>query len=128
MNLRKPPFLIALVLLASFAAQGLAVAQVARTLPKADTLYETNYLSNTVDRFSLRGSDLGVFKTITFPTGLAFDRSGNLFVSSDDPAGYSVEKFATDGTVSVFANSGLSQPHGLAFDQAGESLCRECRH
>ena len=31
----------------------------------------------------------------------------------------SIEKFSTDGVASVFATTGLSHPHGLAFDTAG---------
>jgi sugar lactone lactonase YvrE len=48
------------------------------------------------------------------PRGMAFDRSGNLFVSRDD----SIFKFTPDGTRSTFA-SGLKSPFGLAFDKDG---------
>jgi uncharacterized protein YecT (DUF1311 family)/DNA-binding beta-propeller fold protein YncE len=46
--------------------------------------------------------------------GMAFDRSGNLFVSEDD----TILKFTPDGHRSTFA-SGLIDPFGLAFDSAG---------
>jgi sugar lactone lactonase YvrE len=90
-----------------------------RILPRPDTIYETNYRSDTIEVFSLTGSDLGVFGMPVKPTGLAFDNAGNLYVASDDPAGYSIQKFAPDGTVSIFANSGLSFPSDIVFDEAG---------
>ena len=97
-----------------------AVAQTAKRMaPRSGTLYETNYGSNTVEVFSLRGADLGVLGTPTYPTGLAFDKSGNLYVSSDDPTAYSIQKFTPDGSVSIFASAGLNGPHALAFDKAG---------
>ena len=79
------------------------------------------YRDNTVERFSLDGSDLGTFCTPVKPTGLVFDNAGNLYVSSDDiPDGlYSLLKFAPDESFSVFANSGLKNPHTLVFDTAG---------
>ena len=40
-------------------------------------------------------------------------------MASDDSAGYSIQKFAPDGSGSVFATSGLSAPHALAFDKDG---------
>ena len=89
--------------------------------PNLDAIYETNYQINTIEVFSLAGSDLGTFGTPVRPTGLVFDNAGNLYVSSDDiPNGvYSVLKFAPDGSFSVFANSGLANPHALVFDTAG---------
>jgi sugar lactone lactonase YvrE len=89
------------------------------TLPGSRTIYETNYRSNTVEVFSLRGFDRGTFATPAKPTGLVFDNAGNLYVSSDSAPGYSILKIAPDGTVSIFANSGLGGPHGLVFDTAG---------
>ncbi len=89
------------------------------TLPRSRTIYETNWLSSTIQAFTLRGSYLGVFARPANPTGLVFDDAGNLYVSSDSAPGYSILKIAPDGTVSIFANSGLGGPHGLVFDTAG---------
>ena len=55
--------------------------------------------------------------------GLAFDRSGNLFVATLDTASLfdgrgQILKFAPDGTATVFAAE-LDFPEGLAFDGAG---------
>ena len=89
--------------------------------PNPDAIYETNYQDNTVEEFSLDGSDLGTFATPVKPTGLVFDNAGNLYVSSDDIPDlvYSLLKFAPDGSFSVFANSSLASPHALVFDRVG---------
>jgi DNA-binding beta-propeller fold protein YncE len=83
-----------------------------------EAIYESNYGSNTVEMFSLSGADLGVFASVKKPIGLGFDTAGNLYVSSDAPV-YKIVKVAPDGTVSVFARSGVRCPHGLTFDQNG---------
>src|SRR5206468_5244504 len=90
-----------------------------RILPGINTIYQTNYRSDTVEVFSLSGFDRGTFATPVKPTGLVFDDAGNLYVSSNNPAGDSILKFAPDGSVIIFANTGLGAPHGLAFDEAG---------
>jgi DNA-binding beta-propeller fold protein YncE len=127
-------FLVAPMILLLFAARDAALAQsVTGNLSalsgdfntadsislRTNTIYQTNYLSNTVEVFTLRGNDLGVFARPAHPTGLVFDDAGNLYVSSDSAPGPSIQKFAPDGTVSIFANSGLSGPHALVFDTAG---------
>lgn len=85
-----------------------------------DTIYVTNYRDSTVRLFSSTGSNLGIFGTPSYPVGLVFDADGNLYVSSDDPAAYTILKYAPDGSVSVFATAGggLNAPHGLVFDNA----------
>jgi sugar lactone lactonase YvrE len=88
-------------------------------LLRTKTIYETNFSSDTIQVFTWRGAYLGVFARPAQPTGLVFDDSGNLYVSSDNASGYSILKFAPDGTGSIFADSGLSGPHGLVFDTAG---------
>lgn len=55
------------------------------------------------------------------PIGLAFDRLGNLFVSTETatPAGTdTILKFTPDGVESTFATD-LDWPRGLAFDRSG---------
>ena len=91
------------------------------TLPGSRRIYETNYRSDTVEVFTLRGFDVGAFATPAHPTGLVFDDAGNLYVSSDNRCRvFSILKFAPDGTSSIFANSLLSGPHALVFDTAGD--------
>jgi DNA-binding beta-propeller fold protein YncE len=48
------------------------------------------------------------------PRGIAFDSSGNLFVSNNSQ----ISKVGTDGTISTFV-SGLNRPEGLAFNSDG---------
>jgi DNA-binding beta-propeller fold protein YncE len=126
--LAAPMILLLLAMLDNAVAQSVArnpssvsddLITAERSLPGTKTIYQTNYQSNTVAVFSLRGSDFGVFARPAKPTGLVFDDAGNLYVSSDNPSGYSIQKFKPDGTGSVFADSGLNGPHGLVFDQAG---------
>jgi sugar lactone lactonase YvrE len=135
LRLQTPFFLVAPMILLLLAARDIALAQSVtgnlravsgdfnaadRILPGTKTIYQTNYRSNTVEVFSLRrGVDRGTFAMPANPTGLVFDDAGNLYVSSDNPAAYSILKFAPDGTGSVFADSGLVGPHGLVFDRAG---------
>src|SRR5438067_2389192 len=47
----------------------------------------------------------------------AASRADILYVTNQ--ANNTIEKFTTSGSASVFANSGLSNPRGLAFDSAG---------
>ena len=63
------------------------------------------------------------------PSGLAFDRFGNLFVStvgSQPPVvnGDSILKFTPQGVGSPFA-TGLNYPRGLAFDRSGNLFVAE---
>ena len=75
--------------------------------------------SNTIEKFSPTGADLGTFANastgLNFPMGLAFDRNGNLYAANF--AGGTVEKFTPAGVASVFAN--VISPTGLAFDANG---------
>ncbi len=74
--------------------------------------------SNTIEKFSPTGVDLGVFAStgLNNAQGLAFDKSGNLYAANF--GGNTVEVFAPDGTdLGVFAN--VIRPTGLAFDTAG---------
>lgn len=82
-------------------------------------IYLSNFKSGSVQMFSSTGTGLGVFARVTYAIGVAFDQAGNLFVSSADPNGYSIQKFAPDGTGVIFATNGLNAPHGLAIDQDG---------
>jgi sugar lactone lactonase YvrE len=67
---------------------------------------------------------------VAAPVGLAFDRFGNLFVSTpsspDVLNGDSILKFTPDGVGSTFA-TGLNHPRGLAFDRGGNLFVAEIR-
>ena len=68
------------------------------------------------------------FAAGAYPIGLAFDSSGNLFVSTETFSGNPVDtilKF-TAGVGSTFA-TGLTNPRGLAFDGSGNLFVAERR-
>jgi sugar lactone lactonase YvrE len=66
------------------------------------------------------------FTDDSFPVGLAFDRFGNLFVSTGSPCGEpaSILKFTPDGVESTFATD-LELPSGLAFNRRGNLFVSE---
>jgi sugar lactone lactonase YvrE len=90
------------------------------TAPTGGAVYESSFRNDTVEIFSSRGVFLGTLAKVSKPTGLVFDIAGNLYVASNDRTGFSITKFAIDGSVSTFGDSSLlNGPHGLAFDTAG---------
>jgi DNA-binding beta-propeller fold protein YncE len=134
LRLQTRLFLAAPIILLLLATQDMTVAQSVsgnfsalsgdlnaddRILLRTKKIYVTSFQDDMVEVFSLRGSDLGVFVRVLGPTGLVFDDVGNLYVSSDRRP-YLIDKFAPDGTGSIFADSGsgLNGPHALVFDEA----------
>ncbi len=103
----------------SMNAAGDESAQDPTPAPTPVAFYETNFKANNVQAFTLTGTSLGVFATPVLPTGIAMDTAGNVYVSSDKPGGYAIDKYLPDGSFSVFATSGLKGPHALVFDKAG---------
>ena len=89
--------------------------------PSIETIYVSDTSRNTIEMYELStGAYLGVFARngLTAPTGLAFDSVGNLYVANS--GNNTVEMFTTNGVGSVFANTTLNSPQGLApapFDQ-----------
>src|SRR6266481_1318387 len=83
----------------------------------AADIYVSDYVDSTIVRFDPSGHS-SVFANsssgLSDPTGLAFDRAGNLYVANRATPG-TVTKFDSNGHGSVFA-SGLSIPSGLAVD------------
>ena len=69
--------------------------------------------------FTLTGSYLGLFARPVQPTGLVFDDAGNHTSPAIMIPDSSILTFAPDGPGSIFADTGLNGPHGLAFDAAG---------
>ena len=63
-----------------------------------------------------------------YPVGLAFDSTGNLFVSTEtfvgEPGSDTILKFTPSGMKSIFA-TGLTFPRGLAFDGSGNLFVAE---
>jgi hypothetical protein len=96
-------------------------------------LYAADFVDQTVYLFTPGGTGTVFIGPSAFdpgqgPVGLAFDRFGNLFVSTEiagNPGGGdTILMFAPDGTESTFA-SGLDEPRGLAFDRAGNLFVAE---
>ncbi len=82
-----------------------------------DTIYVTNYRQGTIGTFSCGGLNRGVLARLNYPVGIAYDVNNNLYVSSDDPAGYKVMKYAvSDGATTTYCSANLNAPHGIAFD------------
>jgi DNA-binding beta-propeller fold protein YncE len=81
----------------------------------AGNLCVTNFGSNTVERFSPSGADLGVFASagLNGPLALAFDGTGDLFVANSDGT---VHRFSAAGAdlgtiitgVPFFGQTGLA--------------------
>lgn len=74
-----------------------------------NTIYKSNVLG--IWGQFVRGSSPDFF------TGLAFDRSGNLYAANYGKN--TIEVFDPSGVGTVFASSGLNQPIGLAFGSDG---------
>jgi sugar lactone lactonase YvrE len=91
-------------------ATGLAVHE--------QVLYVADYFPNNLVRpFASDGTPLPTLAPGLGPTGMAFDASGNMFVSNQ--LGGTIRKFAPDGgDLGLFVAS-LNQPWGLAFDASG---------
>ena len=83
------------------------------TPARADILYAT--LSGGVLKFNSNGAASSFGFGWNRPTGLVFDKAGNLYVADNN----TILKFTPAGGGSVFASSGLNVPVGLAFDSAG---------
>ena len=83
----------------------------------ADIMYVSNPDTNTIQQFTPAGVGSVFASGFNYPTGLAFDSTGNLFVANA-PAN-TINKITPGGAVSLFANSGLDLPVGLAFDSYG---------
>jgi sugar lactone lactonase YvrE len=92
----------------------------------AGNIYATASSAQTIYKFAPDGTRTvfvgpDAFEPGEYPAGLAFDGSGNLFVSIEtftDPGADSIVYFSPTGVKSTFA-TGLTTPRGLAFDSEG---------
>ena len=107
----------------SFISRGLtalAVFLAATSLAQAEYLYVANLQSNTIEKYSSTGTDLGVFAStgLSSPAGLAFDSRGNLYVANS--GNNTITEYNSSGAeLGVFASTGLRNPEGLAIDSHG---------
>lgn len=96
----------------------------------AGNLYAADAFDVTIYKFAPDGTRTvfvgpSAFTSTQVPAGLAFDSSGNLFVSTlgnrpDD----AILMFTPTGMESTFA-TGLNNPHGMAFDAVGNLFVAE---
>ena len=101
--------------------QGLGLA-----FDSGGNLFAADFFDQTIYKFTPDGTRSefvgpSAFDPDTGPTGLAFDRFGNLFVSvavggAPVQNGDSILKFTPEGVGSPFA-TGLNYPRGLSFDR-----------
>jgi len=104
----------------SVPGQGIGLA-----FDSAGNLYAADVVDATIYKFAPDGTQSVFVGPDGFPpdhgpSGLAFDRFGNLFVSSGDI----VLKFTPDGEGTPFATD-LDSARGLAFDRAGNLFVAE---
>ncbi|HSU57002.1 MAG TPA: NHL repeat-containing protein [Candidatus Dormibacteraeota bacterium] len=85
------------------------------TSAPAATLYVSSYGNDSILKFQEDGTS-SILQTMRFPTGVAFDSTGNLYVASQ--TGNTIAKFPREGIWSGFASTDLSGPYGLVFDKA----------
>jgi hypothetical protein len=94
-------------------------------------LYAADAYDQTVYKFAPDGTRTvfvgpSAFTENAAPVGLAFDASGNLFVSTEsDPGNDSILVFDTNGSEGPPFATGLTTPRGLAFDSLGNLFVAE---
>ena len=85
------------------------------TIDNMEYIYVSSYYTSIVYRISPAGVTTN-FASAPYPLGLAFDKNGNLYVSSGNN---NIYKFSSTGSsMGIFA-SGLPAPGGLDCDAAG---------
>jgi hypothetical protein len=80
----------------------------------ADTLYVTT--GSSIEEFNTGGGTGSVFSSGGWGA-LALSPGGTLYAAGPENTIY---KFDSNGNASLFANSGLDSPDGLAFDDSGD--------
>ena len=85
-----------------------------KALNHTGNLFVSESNSGSITEITPNGTKSTFASGLNTPYGLAFDSSGNLFVSVNDG---SIAEITPNGTKSTFA-SGLNSAHGLAFDSS----------
>jgi sugar lactone lactonase YvrE len=105
------------------------------TFDAADNLFASDATDSIIFKFTPAGASsvfVGptAFTPVQGPVGLTFDRSGNLWVTTEGneggPGGDAVLVFAPDGTETTFATN-LADPRGIAFDPSGNLFVAELK-
>lgn len=97
----------------------LLAAVFASIAPARADLLVTDFIGDKVERFdSVTGASLGTFASLSRPSALAYDSSGNVYVGTF--FGNTIQKFSSTGTpLGTFASTGLNAPTFMAFDGGG---------
>jgi len=114
--------------LSTFASTGLS-NPMGLAIDTGGNIYAANFGSNSIEKFSPTGTDLGVFfdnssaplnvMYLNGPTGLAFGPGGNLYVANYFTG--NVWAISSTGTsLGQFADANLYTPGTIAFNQAGQ--------
>ncbi len=85
---------------------------------RADTVLVANQGDNSISQYDARGNASPFNNAfVNGPIGLAFDRAGNLFVSTNSNT---IQKLSPTGAdLGIFASNQINFPMALAFDRAG---------
>src|SRR5260221_107524 len=78
---------------------------------------QTEPKGTTNMKVGTKALNLGLVALVCLFFGNAFSRADTVYVSNSE--NNTIEKFDSSGQGSVFANSGLGGPYGLAFDNSG---------
>src|SRR6266480_4011798 len=101
----------------------------------AGNLFASDTTDSIIFKFTPAGTSSvfvgpAAFTAVQGPVGLAFDRSGNLWVTTEGneggPGGDAILVFAPDGTEGTFA-ADLADPRGIAFDPSGDLFVAEIK-
>jgi hypothetical protein len=101
----------------------------------AGNLFASDATDSIIFKFTPAGASSvfvgpAAFTSVQGPVGLTFDRSGNLWVTTEGneggPGGDAILVFAPDGTESTFATN-LADPRGIAFDPSGDLFVAELK-
>ena len=101
----------------------------------AGNLFASDATDSIIFKFTPAGASSvfvgpAAFTSVQGPVGLTFDRSGNLWVTTEGneggPGGDAILVFAPDGTESAFATN-LADPRGIAFDPSGDLFVAELK-
>src|SRR5262249_958689 len=101
----------------------------------AGNLFASDATDSIIFKFTSAGASSvfvgpAAFTAVQGPVGLVFDRSGNLWVTTEGneggAGGDAILVFAPDGTESTFATN-LADPRGIAFDPSGDLFVAELK-
>jgi sugar lactone lactonase YvrE len=84
----------------------------------AQNLFVGSCGKNNITEVTTNGATIILDGDLGYPTGLAFNRKGDLFVSDQFPG--IIYKYPAEGGARILFASGLNQPNQMAIDAAGD--------